>query len=169
MSSPEHLEKGSEYYSYIAKVNSEKDVQQAYLKVKIKHADATHVSCAYRLDNPLGPYHQQAIDDKDYGIGRSLLKILKQKEMCCFAIFLVRYYGHTHLGKRRFKIAEILAEHSVKAWFTKLAKSKARATRRVSHSSIGSAISNQYDSQDEAQENEDEQMEKQEDGDQLQE
>ena len=146
---PEHVEKGSDYYSYICKVTSVNEVQRAYQKMKIKHADATHVSCAYRLEDPVGPYRQQAIDDNDFGVGRSILKIMKEKELTQRCVFVVCYYGDVHLGKRRFEIMETLTEGAVKAWNAKMVKKRNKTDRRNSQSSIASAKSTLYDSQEE--------------------
>ena len=77
----DHIEKGSEFQSYVFKATSVQDVNKAYTKMKVKYADATYISCAYRLADPFGPYHQEAIDDGDYSIGREILNVLKAKEV----------------------------------------------------------------------------------------
>ena len=77
-------------------------VNKAYQKLRIKYADATHISCAYHLQNPDGPTDQEAIDDGDYGIGRTILKSLKAKDCYELAVFVVRYYGNVHLGEMTF-------------------------------------------------------------------
>ena len=110
---PEHTEKNSSYFCAIFKAKSKEDVDLAYKKAKIKFPDATHISCAYRLGNPFGPYCQQAIDDGDIGIGRSILSALKAKEITEMGVFIIRFYGGTHLAKRRFEIAEFLTEKVV--------------------------------------------------------
>ena len=69
VSGPEHIEKGSEFYTYGCKVQTTRDVEKAYTKMKIKFADASHIICAYRLDTPVGPFRQQVIDDNDHGMG----------------------------------------------------------------------------------------------------
>ena len=148
---PEHLEKGSEYYTHICKVTKEEDVRQAYRKMRIKYADAMHITCAYRLNNPIGPYRQQAIDDQDHGVGRSLLKVMKSKEVTNLCCFLVRYYRGVHLGKRKFEIAESLVERAIQLWFKKQMKVQNKTNRRVSQSSVSSAISANYESQEEEQ------------------
>ena len=135
-----HCEKGSDYKCYAFKAKSVNEVRRAYTKVRIKHADATHISAAYRLENPIGPYRQEAIDHGDYGVGRSLLNVLKTKEIEHLGVFLVRYYGNVQLGKRRFEIAEQMAEAAVRVWFTRLAKTK-RSQRQNSQASIASTIS----------------------------
>ena len=140
-SGPQHQEKGSEYYSYAFKAKNVKEVQTAYEKMRVKFADATHISCAYRLDNPIGPYRQQAIDDGDYGVARSMLKILKQNDVSCAGVFLVRFYGGIQLGKRRFQIAEQLTEKAMQAFRVKLADQRRKTKRQNSQSSISSVVS----------------------------
>ena len=146
---PEHEEKGSEYVAYGIKIKSISDVRKAYKKLKVKHADATHVSCAYRLQNPVGPYRQEAVDDNDIGIGRAMLKKIKEKEMSEIAIFVVRYYGGVHLGKRRFEIAEYLTERTVQAIISKDLQKRKRSQRQVSSGTL-SQVS--QDSQEESEE-----------------
>ena len=80
-SGPKHSEKGSDYYSFAFKPKSKQDIQKAYARIKMKFADASHVLCAYRLDNPIGPYRQEGIDDNDIGIGRAMLQVLKKKDL----------------------------------------------------------------------------------------
>ena len=145
---PEHIEKGSEYFEYMCKVKNLQQIQNAYYKMHVKHADATHISCAYRLEDPIGPYRQQGIDDGDAGVDRSLLKTLKDANVNQICIFLVRYYGQVHLGKRRFEIAESITERSVQRWFTKNEQFRRKTDRRLSQVSVSSAITN-YDSQEE--------------------
>lgn len=104
------LEQGSEFISYAAKVSSAEEVGQAYRKLRIKYADATHISSAYRLHPPNGLFNQEASDDDEHGMGRALLKILMDREATNVAVFLVRYYGGEHIGSKRFDIALKLTE-----------------------------------------------------------
>ena len=94
----EHVEKGSEFTSHVVKVKSTNEVLNAYQKMRIKNADASHIICAYWLDNPIGPYRQQVIDDHDYGLGRAALKVLKEKDVINSCAFIVRFYGSMALG-----------------------------------------------------------------------
>ena len=138
---PEHVEKGSEYATFATRVKNENDVRKAYQKMRIKFADATHVSCGYRLENPIGPYRQQAIDDGDIGIGRSILKIMKQQNINHLAVFVVRFYGNVHLGKRRFEIAEQLTENMLHAVNKKIAQIRRKSKRHLSQASVSSVLS----------------------------
>ena len=138
---PQHVEKGSEYFSYIFKAKNVKETRITYNKIKTKFADATHVSCTYRLENPTGPYRQQAIDDGDAGVGRSILKILKKNELEHIGVFVVRFYGKVHLGKRRFEIAEQLTEGACKSYNNKLVQDRPKSKRQISQTSISSVLS----------------------------
>ena len=71
------VKKGSEFYGFTRKAMTEKEVRKAYDKLRIKFADATHISCAYRLTNPNGPYDQGYADDQEYGQRRNILSTLK--------------------------------------------------------------------------------------------
>ena len=141
---PDHQEKGSEYCSYAVKVKTPNEVCRAYEKLKVKYADATHISCAYHLENPFGPFRQEAIDDGDIGIGREMLAVLKKKEAIQIAIFLVRHYGGVHLGTQHFNIAESLASGEIRALNQPTALHKTRRQRdgsQDSFMSVGSALS----------------------------
>ena len=96
----EFTEKGSDYISYTQKVKTVKDVQKGLYKMKFKYADATHISCAYRLDNAKGPFRQEYMDDEEPGAGRTILQAIKDRGLTGVAVFIIRYYGGIKLGKR---------------------------------------------------------------------
>lgn len=108
-------EKGSEFLAFAAKCQSAEDVRQAYRKLKIKYADASHITSAHRLSPPNGPYNQEAMDDGEHGMGRVLLKLLQEQKVTNVAVFVLRYYGGTHIGSARFDIARQLATKAIKA------------------------------------------------------
>ena len=77
----EHVEKGSEFYGFVVNVKSEKDVQKAYQKLRVQQADATHITAAYRLENPKGPFRQGKLDDGEPGAGRRYLPPFKMRSL----------------------------------------------------------------------------------------
>ena len=139
--SQEHHEKQSDYYSYVQKVKSFHDVQSGLLKLRLKHGDATHVSCTYSLKNAKGPFLREGHDDKEFGVGRAILSILKEKGVnnCC--VYIVRYYGRIRLGARRFQIIKMLTEGGIATYQYKAAERRSRLFRANSQESIKSAIS----------------------------
>ena len=152
---PSHMEKGNEFMSYAVKVKTLNQVRKAYTKIRVKHADALHISCGYRLDNPIGPYRQEAVDDRDCGMGRAILRSLKEQETNEMAVFIVRYYSGVHLGKRRFEIVEQLTGGVMQAWNTKQMKRLQRTQRQNSQTSLLS-IASTVESQDDMSEGEQE-------------
>ena len=65
-------------------------------------------------------------------------------------VFIVRYYGGVHLGKRRLEIAEYLTEKVVKLHTSKMASLKRKSQRQLSQTSIASAVSSLGDEQQES-------------------
>ena len=71
------IEKDSEFISMAQKICTMEG--QAWVqKMRIKYGDERHIMCAYRLNNPRGPYNQNSADNTEYGADRILLKYLKE-------------------------------------------------------------------------------------------
>ena len=97
-------ERGSTFIAYMAEAQSMDDIRAAYIKMRRMHGQATHVSCAYRLTQCIGPINQDAVDDGEHGAARNLLHYLKAQDLFNTVIFVVRYYGGAKLGPSRFQI-----------------------------------------------------------------
>lgn len=83
-------EKNSHFVAYAGAIKDEKDVNAAYLKVKTKFADASHVVCAYRAGSyKESPENQDYVDDGEFGAGRTILRVLKEEQMKNIVIFMV--------------------------------------------------------------------------------
>ena len=108
-----HQEENSDFFCHYQRVSSAKDVEAGLAKMKVKYGDATHLTAAFRLENSVGPTGQGYIDDGEQGAGRSMLRKIKEKDLGNIAVFIARYYGGKHLGKRRFEIYEQLTEKAV--------------------------------------------------------
>ena len=147
----EHIEKGSEFTAYAVRVSKKEDVKKAYMKLRIKYEDATHITCAYRLAKPNGPYGQEQIDDGDYGCARTILETMKEHEVKEMAIFLLRCYSGVHLGDRRFEIFEQMASKAITAMFRYKAKRRGRSERINSQSSLASLASHLSESEAEVE------------------
>ena len=98
------------------KARSTDDIEKGLKKLKVQYADATHISFAYRLKNPLLNRDQGYEDDGEIGQGRQILNILREKEMIEVCVFRVRYYGKRHLGPRRFEMARELTTSAIKTF-----------------------------------------------------
>ena len=141
MPAVEHQEKDSDYFSYVHKPRGYGDVQNGLFKLRLKHADATHVSCAYRLQNAKGPFYQEGHDDLEPGAGRTILKVLKENNLVNICVYVVRYYGGTKLGNRRYQILQMLAEGAIATYKHKASERRSRQFRADSQESVISAIS----------------------------
>lgn len=109
-----HNESKSKFVSFAVAVQDFEDIRAAFLELKMKFADASHVACAYRLPGCNTPKNQDFVDDGEYGCGRSMLQALKEEQLLNVAIFIVRYFGGTHLGVRRFEIFRELSKTAIK-------------------------------------------------------
>ena len=103
-------EKNSKYLGYACMANNLSDVNTAYKHLKVKHSDATHIMMAYKLAGVDMTKDIGCTSDGEYGAGLKLLKKLQElgKQQC--ALFIVRFYGGTHLNKRRFEIPLEMAD-----------------------------------------------------------
>ena len=112
----EHHEKSSHYLSFAQKVKHVEDVNKGLAKLRVKYADAMHISCAYRLKKSAKPQDQGYEDDMEIGVGRSILSAIQNKSMSEICVYMVRYYGGIHLGNRRYEIAKDLALSAIRSF-----------------------------------------------------
>ena len=73
------------------------------------YGDATHIVSVFQLSNPRGPFNHEGLDDGELGAGRSILKVLKQKNVEGACVFIVHYYGGLKMGGKHFEIYSQLA------------------------------------------------------------
>lgn len=119
----EKAEQGkSRFVSYAVAVEDFNEIKAAYLKLRTKFSDATHVACAYRLPGANTPNNQDYIDDGEFGCGRTMLKVLKDKKHYNVATFMVRYYGGKHLGLTRYDIFRHLTSKAIENLLEKRAQ-----------------------------------------------
>ena len=138
-----HEEANSEFFCHLQRVKTQDDIQKGLMKMKIKYGDATHITTAYKLHGAKGPFKQGFRDSGDHGAGRTMLEQIKDMDQDNLAVFIARYYGGTHLGKKRFEIYQELTKKAVKLLQVKLEKfSRAsRLKRSISQSSQTSLLS----------------------------
>ena len=103
----EHIEKNSEFFSYAQKVRCIKDVEKGYTKMRIKFADATHISCGYRFSDPNGPFEQGFEDDGENGQGRNILNALKERQVKEVCVYVVDFTVENILETEDSKLAKI--------------------------------------------------------------
>lgn len=119
-------EEKSKFTSFAIAIQDTEDVQAAMVKIRMKYADATHVTCAYRLPGANTPLNQDYVDDGEFGCGRVLLKVLKDEQYMNMMVVIVRYYSGKHLGALRFEIFRKLAHKAIKALMSKRSEQDAQ-------------------------------------------
>ena len=77
---PEITVEDSRFIGYGAEIMNVEQVIDYYKHLKIKHADATHISMAFRLPGENVAELQDYFDDADYGMGRSILNVLVDEQ-----------------------------------------------------------------------------------------
>ena len=92
---------GCTFTAYSQEVRSIDDICRGYIRVRQIHLDALHVSNAYKLPGT-DVDAEDYTDDGEHGCGRMILRLLKEWNIECRAIYLVRNYGGVHLGTKRF-------------------------------------------------------------------
>lgn len=135
------LIEGSEFISYAVHVATVEQVRIAYRKLRMRYADATHISSAFRMDPPNGPLNQEGSDDGEYGAGRCLLGVLRDNNILNAAVFVIRFYGGKQIGAARFDAIKQLSTVALqKAGLLKPTKSGnvRRMTRSMSQRGRGS-------------------------------
>ena len=102
---PEVRSNGSIYVPYAIDTSDYQNIRKAYMKIRLLHAPARHIVCAYSLPgDPLQGHHlHDSCDDGEFGAGPILLKAMRDSNIVCKAFFIVRYCGNQKLGTDRFR------------------------------------------------------------------
>ena len=102
-------EQGSKFIAYAVRATEFEQIQEAYKVIKSDHLGAHHLPCGYRIYGKNFPFLQDYSDDGDFACGRRILEVLKHHKVFNLAIFIVRYYGGTHIGPLRFELIKKLS------------------------------------------------------------
>ena len=92
---------GNTFTGYAIDVNSFRDIEQAYIKLKVMKASARHIISAYRIPGIRTFETEDYTDDQDYACGKALLDWMKQSDIRCKAFFVARETS-VKLGAQRF-------------------------------------------------------------------
>ena len=89
-------ENGSQFTAFAIKLQSLTETKRAYTRLRQLHSSAAHIVAAYSFKNWDGFQ-----DDREFGEGHRLLRILTDNQHNNVAIFVVRYHNGPNLGPRR--------------------------------------------------------------------
>lgn len=117
-----------DFVAYAAAVKDHNDITAAYTKVRMKFSDATHVVCAYRLPGK-DPTSEDYADDGEFGAGRTILSVLKEKQLRNIVVFMIRYFGGQHLGPSRYDVFRKVTTSALEALNKRIQEIKADEAR----------------------------------------
>ncbi len=95
-------EKGSSFKGIGVKVTSVGEARRAYKRVKREYPHASHVMMAYTFKKTGDSSEYGKQDDGEWGGSFKILEVLKDKKVSNVAVFVVREYGGSHIGPKRF-------------------------------------------------------------------
>ena len=96
-------EQSSAFLGFSIPAQSFEQVRQAYAKLKIVHAGARHIVCAFSLPGQEKHHCNDYCNDGEYGAGKNLLKLLLDNNITSRAVFVVRYCQGQKIGSVRHK------------------------------------------------------------------
>ena len=102
-SSTKKTEQESVFRAFGLQVNSIELIQEAYLRLKLQYADATHIMLGYRIDCDGEVIFGSNADGEHTGDAK-INELLYQENMVNIAVFVLRWYGGIHLGGTRLTI-----------------------------------------------------------------
>ena len=108
----EYSEKDNRFKAYLLETGEINEVRTVYKHIRIKHADATHITVAYNLDN-INLEFSDYVDNGKIGAGSRLLKAMTDCKIVNSAIYLVRYHSGQNLGPRRFQVFKEMANKAL--------------------------------------------------------
>ena len=106
-------EQSSTFTGYITKAVNHDQVRKAYMRMKLALPQARHIMCSYRITG-VEKYHSEAYcDDGEYAGGRAIMEMMKKHKIFNCAVFIVRFYGGSKLGAKRFDLIKQAAEYAI--------------------------------------------------------
>ena len=97
---PTYEKDGNTFIGYVVDAKEPEGVQEAYAKVKLNHAEANHVVCAYMLPGENKLELSDGCDDNDFGAARPIVDMMKRNNISHRAIFVVRNSTEKLYGER---------------------------------------------------------------------
>ena len=84
---------GNFFTPYTVCVSTYKEIQDAYMKIRLNHADARHIVCAWSIPGSKVYEATDCCDDEDHGSALPILNLFKSSEITFRAVYVVRKCG----------------------------------------------------------------------------
>ena len=106
---------GSTFFGYAIPANNLQTIEDAYIKLRILYPQAKHILCCYNVPGMPRCYYEGYCDDNETGGGRKMLQIVRNNNLRCIGIFVIRMQDGPKIGAVRFDLIEHAMRSSVKA------------------------------------------------------
>ena len=91
---------GNTFVAYSLCTTDFEKINDAYMKLRLNHAEAKHIVCAWNIPGPR-PYESvDCCDDNDHGVGYNIQKLMMQSNITHRVIYVVRNMGKKLNEKR---------------------------------------------------------------------
>ena len=104
----------STFIAYSIPVNAHLVIENAYMKLRLKHPTAKSISCSFSIPGMPRYKHEDFCDDKEIGAGRLLMNIIKKNQLTNIAIFAVRIQKSGNIGPKRFQMISQAVQNAMK-------------------------------------------------------
>ena len=88
-----HRIKNNYFTGYTFATAKFEEIQDVYMKIRLNHAEARHIVCAWHIPGSNILECLDGCDDEDLGVSRALVSLLKHNEITHRAIYVVRVCG----------------------------------------------------------------------------
>lgn len=105
--------RNSEFVGLAAKADSIDKVRKLYTAVVQRYPSAEHAIMAYALKDQNNQLKTGFCDDREFGAGHRLKRLLFEHKCRNTVVFVLRKYGGVHLGFNRFTIIEQVAKNAI--------------------------------------------------------
>ena len=104
---------GSSFIGLTAAVCDYKTIRDLYIKLKLTYPSARHIVCAYWIPGAKTHYTMDFHDNGDHGASRAILELLKQNDVGCRVVFVVRFCTEEKLGPNRIHMYQKAASSAI--------------------------------------------------------
>lgn len=139
-------EKSSVFQAYAVPTRSLNDVRMAYKNIRQSNSAANHVVAVFRCIEGDG-----FVDDGEHGAGSRLLDKMIEQNYRKKSVFIVRTFGGTHIGPKRFDIMNKLMNQAITRLIHETANLDQEENKEEEEEEIPSSQESQASSQDSQQ------------------
>ena len=100
------FQEGGSFIAFALAIKSHKEIDQAYMKLRLLFPQAKHISCAYIIPGLPKCYYEDYCDDNEINSGVYLLEILRRSKLSHVVTFMVRIQEGPKIGEIRYSLME---------------------------------------------------------------